>query len=293
MTEERESRIIVKKAIIPAAGLGTRLLPMTKEIPKEMLPIATQEENTVLLKPMLQLIFEHLYDDGIRQFCIITGRGKRSIEDHFRTDWLMEKSVADTPSGKSLVAFFQRLERSRVYFVNQITRRGFGDAVQHAEDFVGQDPFFVHAGDDFIVSPHRSSNYSTRLARVFSQENADAVLLAERSTNPENFGVIVGDEISIRLHQIHKIVEKPKVPPSNLTVIAVYIFKPVLFDMIRKVQADPKGEIRLTSAIELMIEKGYKVLASELEPGEKRVEIGTPDSYLNSLMSTMKSSKIG
>ena len=280
----------IKKAVIPAAGLGTRLLPMTKEIPKEMLPIATLEDNTFFLKPMVQLIFERLYDDGIRQFCIITGRGKRSLEDHFSPDWSLEKSVMGTPSQKNLVEFFQRLEKSRVYFVNQLTRKGFGDAVLHAEDFVGSDPFFVHAGDDFIVSDN-SSSYSDRLNKVFFEHEADAVLLAERSPNPQNFGVVVGDEILHGLYRIHKIVEKPKSPPSNLTVIAVYIFKPIVFEMIRSTQADSKGEVQLTSAIELMIEKGCRVFATELTPDEKRVEIGTPESYLSSLVSTMRESK--
>ena len=112
--------------------------------------------------------------------------------------------------------------------------------------------------------------------------------MAERSTNPQNFGVIVGDEISPGLHSIRKILEKPRLPPTNLTVIAVYIFKPIIFEMIRSVKPDIKGEVQLTSAIQLLIDGGCKVFATELTPEEKRVEIGTPDSYLNSLLSTMK-----
>jgi UTP--glucose-1-phosphate uridylyltransferase len=260
---------------------------MTKEIPKEMLPIATYEENVFFLKPMLQLIFEHLFDDGVRQFCIITGRGKRSIEDHFTPDSSLVKSVDGAASGKSLTEFFRKLEGSRIYFVNQSTRMGFGDAVLHAEDFVGNDSFLVHAGDDFILSGD-SSSYAIRLNKTFVENDADAVLLAERSRTPQNFGVIVGDEISPGLHSVRKILEKPKEPPSNLTVIAVYMFRPIIFEMIRSVAPDLKGEVQLTSAIQLMIERGCKVFATELMPKEKRVEIGTPDSYLNSLLSSMK-----
>jgi UTP--glucose-1-phosphate uridylyltransferase len=283
----------LSKAVIPAAGLGSRLLPMTKEIPKEMLPIGTYHEGTLLLKPMLQLIFECLYDDGIRQFCIITGRGKRSIEDHFTPDWSLVESVKGVAPAKSLSDFFQRLEKSRIFFVNQSSRKGFGDAVVHAEDFIGKDPFFVHAGDDFIISKSGTpSDYAGKLSSVFSKHFADAVLLAERSANPQHFGVIVGKEISPGLHSVEKILEKPKIPPTNLTVIAVYLFKPVIFEMLRSVEPDKNGELQLTSAIQRMIEKGHKVLATELTKDQKRVEIGTPDSYLNSLLSTMKQNEV-
>lgn len=285
----------VNKAVIPAAGLGTRLLPMTKEIPKEMLPVGTYENDILLLKPMLQLIYERLYDDGIRQFCIITGRGKRSIEDHFSPDWSLAKSVKDAPSGRSLAEFFERLENSRIFFVNQSSRKGFGDAVMHAEDFVGNEPFFVHAGDDFIISGNCGSSskdsYANKLEEVLAEYDADAVLLAERSKDPQHFGVIVGREVHPRLHSIQRIIEKPRAPPSNLTVIAVYLFKPLIFDMLRSVQPDNNGELQLTSAIELLIEKGYKVLGVELGEDQKRVEIGTPNSYLNSLLSSIELNK--
>jgi UTP--glucose-1-phosphate uridylyltransferase len=287
----QKSKPLVSKAVIPAAGLGTRLLPMTKEIPKEMLPIGTYENGTIFLKPMLQLIFERLYDDGIRQFCVITGRGKRSIEDHFNPDWSLAESVKHAASGKSLADFFERLEKSRIFFVNQSSRKGFGDAVMHAEDFVGNDSFFVHAGDDFIISGGNESSaltYPVRLEKILAEYKADAVLLAERSKDPRHFGVIVGKEISPGLHSIDRVLEKPKTPPSNLTVVAVYLFKPVIFDMLRSIEPDENGELQLTSAIELMIEKGLKVLAVELRPDQKRVEIGTPNSYLNSLLSSIE-----
>lgn len=260
---------------------------MTKEIPKEMLPIATYQEGVMFLKPMLQLIFEHLFEKGFREFCIITGRGKRSIEDHFSPDWSLVENVGkNSGSGKSLAEFFRMIEESRIYFLNQSKRRGFGDAVLQAENFVGGDPFLVHAGDDFITSTG-SSSYVSRLFKVYEEHSPDAVLLSERSLTPEKFGVIMGEQISPGLHHVRTIIEKPKIPPTNLTVIAVYIFKPAIFTTLKTTFPDDKGEIQLTTGIQKLIETGHRVLSSELVPNEKRIEIGTPNSYIDSLLATM------
>ncbi len=271
-----------RKVVIPAAGLGTRLLPVTKEIPKEMLPIVIRRGRNILLKPMLQAVFEQCYSVGLRDFCFITGRGKRSIEDHFAPDWSFLEKVKKSVWRTDLKSFFEELETSRIYFVNQARRRGFGDAVLHSEEFVGRDSFLVHAGDDLILS--RDAHHLTELSSLFSKNDADAALIVEEVDNPKNYGVIVPEELSSRVMIVKRIEEKPSRPPSNLAVVAVYAFSPRIFQAIRSSRPDGSGEVQLTSAIQVMIEEGRKVLALKLRAGETRIDIGSPESYVRSLI---------
>ena len=275
----------VRKAVITAAGLGTRLLPYTKELPKEMLPLfARCAHGALCLKPVLQLIFEQLYDYGVREFCFVVGRGKRAIEDFFTRDsnflkylYARDKHVL----AQDLDEFYRRVESSTITFVNQPEPRGFGDAVYRARFFVGDEPFIVHAGDDFILS--ENANHFTRLVRVFEEMNAEAVLLVERVENPKRYGVIKGVEVYPRVYRVVDIVEKPEKPLSNIATIAIYIFTPRIFKALEKVTPDQSGEIQLTNAIKLLIEEGYPVYAVELLPSEKRLDVGTPESYWNAL----------
>lgn len=277
----------IRKAVIPAGGMGTRLLPITKEIPKEMLPVPIIRDGTVILKPTLQAVFEELYRQGLRQFCFVTGRGKRSIEDHFTPDWSFLEKLGKSVWKENLREFFQKLETSRIYFVNQPARRGFGDAVLHAEEFVGEEPFLVHAGDDFVISKKR--NLVRLLTETFVRFKADAVMLSEIVEDPSQFGVIVGREVGRGLYRVSRILEKPKAPPSNLAVIAVYVFSSKIHDAIRAVAPDSSGEVQLTDAIGRVLSRGGRVLAITLRSSEKRVEIGTPESYLESIRDMSRS----
>jgi UTP--glucose-1-phosphate uridylyltransferase len=277
------------KVVIPAAGLGTRLLPVTKETPKEMLPIAVRKGADILLKPMLQAVFEQLFSVGYRDFCFITGRGKRSIEDHFTPDWSFLEKVKHSVWRSDLESFFRELEASRLYFVNQAKRRGFGDAVLHSEEFVGKDPFMVHAGDDLVLS--RDASHLTQLARIFSERGADAALLVEEVRDPKRYGVIVPEFLSPRVISVRSIVEKPEKPPSRLAVIAVYAFSPRIFDAIRSSKPDASGEVQLTSAIQALIEDGRRVLALKLRKGNTRIDIGNPESYIRSLTASLERSE--
>ncbi len=270
------------KAVIPAGGLGKRLLPATKEIPKEMLPIVVRNGSGILLKPVLQAVYEQLYSVGLRDFCFITGRGKRAIEDHFAPDWSFIERLKDTESTNDLEAFFRELETSRVYFVNQTQRRGFGDAVLHSEKFVGRESFIVHAGDDLVLSP--GEGHLTDLARAFSEMNADAAFLVQEVNDPRHYGVVVGEPLSQRVLAVKGIEEKPRKPRSRLAVIAVYAFSPEIFDAIRASTLDASGELQLTAALQKMVEDGKRVLAIKLRPSEVRIDIGNPESYLRALI---------
>ena len=275
------------KAVIPAAGLGTRLLPATKEIPKEMLPIPIKnDDGVVLLKPLLQAIFEQLYDFGIRDFCFIVGRGKRAIEDHFTPDYSILSKIKETPWKRDLVKFYERLKDSYIYFITQPEPKGFGDAVFMAKNFTEDEPFLVHAGDDLIIS--KEGRHLNRLMKAFTDFDADVALLTERSPSPQRYGVIEGRAIEPRLHEVSKIVEKPLKPTTNLATIAVYIFRPSIYDAIARTPPDAGQEVQLTDAIATLLKEGGKVYAVELLPDEKRVDIGSHEAFLEAYTKMLK-----
>ncbi|MGQ9595800.1 MAG: sugar phosphate nucleotidyltransferase [Thermoproteota archaeon] len=177
------------KVVITAAGLGTRLLPMSKELPKEMLPIFVKSDRGFILKPLLQALFEQLYEFGFREFCFVVGRGKRSIEDHFTPDRDFVRRLGI--SGKSefvsdLEHFYDMIESSRIIFINQPEPRGFGHAVLMAKTFVGREPFMVCAGDTYIIS--KDKKFLKRMMDVFSYD-VTAVLLLQKVSDPRLYGV--------------------------------------------------------------------------------------------------------
>lgn len=270
---------MIKKAVITAGGLGTRFLPYTKEFPREMLPVFYRDGEEVLVKPLLQVSFELLYNIGIREFCFIVGRGKRSIEDHFTPDieYLNLLKSKNNNAAKHLEKFYSMIDNSEIVWKNQPYPLGFGDAVYRAKSFVGSDNFIVWAGDDYIHSPHH--NFINEIISIFEKFKAKAVLSAEKVQNPERFGVIVGDVIDKSLYKVTKIVEKPKNPPSNLTAVGIYIFNPEIFNAIEKTSLGVNGERQLTDAIQKMIESNHVVFAKELGDEEVRIDIGKPESY--------------
>jgi UTP--glucose-1-phosphate uridylyltransferase len=280
---------LLKKAVIPAAGLGTRLLPITKELPKEMLPIVAPMKNGQLcLKPMLQAIFEQLYSSGFREFALIVGKGKRAIEDHFSPDedfvsYLENRHKPEL--AEELQEFYDKINHSKILFINQPKPKGFGDAIARASIFTGGEEFLMEAGDDFIIS--RKNNHLTRALGAFEECRADALFLVEKVTDPTSYGVITGEAVKPRLLRVRSIVEKPKKPPSNLAIIALYMFKPIIYEAIGQTEPDENGEIQLADALKLLIEWNCRVYGLQLNPAERRVDIGTAESYIAMLKSTV------
>lgn len=275
----------IKKAVIPAAGLGTRLLPITKELPKEMLPIFFKgKSGQMLLKPVLQAVFEQLHDVGLREFCFIVGRGKRAIEDHFTPDESFVgylKRRKKTPKlTEELDEFYKRVNDSTISFVNQPKPKGFGHAILQAKVFTGGESFLVHAGDDLILS--KDNTHISRLIRTFEELNADAALLVEVVKDPRNYGVIEGVQVSDEIYRVKTIMEKPRFPATNIAIIAIYVFKPTIFLELEKIEPDEGGEIQLTDAIQGLINRGHAVYAIELKR-EKRIDVGTSETYWKAL----------
>jgi UTP--glucose-1-phosphate uridylyltransferase len=281
---------MLRKVIIPAAGLGTRLLPATKEQPKEMLPVfATSASGLLCIKPFVQLVFERLYDAGFRDFCFIVGRGKRSIEDHFTlgrsfSEHLERKNGSDIAT--EMAGFYEKIKGSNLMFVNQSEPKGFGDALLHAKHFTGNETFLVHAGDDLILS--KNNRYLSRLTEALETHSADAILYMQRVKDPRKYGVIEGRKISPSLYQVIRIEEKPLSAFSNLAAIAIYGFTPRIYIAIEKTEPDVNGEVQLTGAIQQLINERRVVLALNLEKGDRRIDIGTPGSYWDVLKAARK-----
>ena len=271
---------MITKAIIPAAGLGTRLLPATKEQPKEMLPILAKDTNgTLFLKPFLQVVFEQLHDEDFRQICFVVGRGKRSIEDHFTVDedfidYLKTRNKIDY--WRSLSSFYEKVQESTIVFANQAKPLGFANAVYQARFFCAKEDFLVHAGDDLILSKRKPIH---RLVSMFKEYKADAAFFVQRVRDPKKYGVVLGERTAKGIYHVRQVIEKPSKPKSDLAVVAVYVFKSKIFPAIEMVELGMHKEIQLTDAIQVLINQGDSVYALELGPSEHRIEIGDPDSY--------------
>lgn len=269
------------KAVITAGGLGTRLLPSTKEMPKEMLPIPLPHGGTLSLKPVVQAVFEQLFDGGYRDFCFVVGRGKRAIEDHFTPDNSypgLVRGLKSSNAARTLLDFYTRVEKSSLTFVNQPSPRGFGDAVMRARPFTGKDSFLLHAGDDLILS--KVQGHLKRMRNTFDKLRADCVFFVEPTATPEHYGIVDGKEIDDKLIEVKSLVEKPRKSSSNLAVVAVYMFKPIIYQAIEKIRPDGDGEIQLAAAIKWLIDRGQRVYAVRLQKNEKRIDIGTPETYV-------------
>jgi UTP--glucose-1-phosphate uridylyltransferase len=283
---------MIRKVVVPAAGLGTRLFPATKEQPKEMLPIfATTANGSVSVKPVVQMVFEQLYDAAFRQFCFVVGRGKRGIEDHFTPDANCVRTLEGTgKNGQAidLEGFYEKLKTSTIMWVNQPEPRGFGNAVLMAQPFVQNEHCLVHAGDSCIIS--KDMDYLEKLLSAYERLEADVAFLVLKIENPQHYGIIEGDEVETGIFEVKSVVEKPEKPPTNLAIMAMYVFHPVIFEALKKIQPGRNGEIQLTDAIQKLIDGGSSVYAVRLDKNYSHLDIGSPERYWDALALSYKHS---
>ena len=268
------------KVVITAAGKGTRLLPFTKEMPKEMMPIFSNIfANKKVVLPLLQYIYEQLYSMNFRDYCFVVGREKRSIEDHFTPHEAYLKELSGDYK-KNMKKFYEKLEKSHLVWINQNRPLGFGDAVKRAERYVGEGDFIVHAGDVTILS--NTKHPILRLIET-SKKNPDvkAILLCKEIKDFQRYGVPTVSKISSNLFSVNEVVEKPQKPKSNLGILPLYYFKSDIFSSLKKIKLGKGKEFQLTDAIQNLIDEKEKVLAISLNKNEEEVDVGTVESYRN------------
>jgi UTP--glucose-1-phosphate uridylyltransferase len=237
----------VRKAVFPAAGLGTRFLPATKASPKEMLPLVD--------KPLIQYVVEEAVASGIESVIIVTGRGKASIEDHFDVSFELEKLLQERGKHEELKAMRTISEMARVSYVRQQEALGLGHAVLQARDLVGEEPFAVMLSDDIIDAETPALR---QLLDVYEKYEAPVLAVFEVEGEAiSRFGVIDGDEVEPGIYKIKDMVEKPpqNEAPSNLAIIGRYILTPDIFDEIEKTTPGAVGEIQITDAMRSLLKK--------------------------------------
>lgn len=230
----------VRKAIIPAAGLGTRFLPATKAMPKEMLPIVD--------KPTIQYIVEEAVESGIEDIIIVTGKGKRAIEDHFDNSFELEQNLLEKQKF-DLLTEVQKSSKVEIHYIRQKEPNGLGHAIWCARKFIGDEPFAVLLGDDIVRAD------TPCLKQMMDQyESSFASIIGVKHVSDEEvsrYGIVDGNEIEKRLYSINHLVEKPKKEeaPSNLAIMGRYILTPRIFDILNNQKPGAGGEIQLTDAI--------------------------------------------
>jgi len=285
---------MIRKAVVAAAGKGTRLLSATKELPKEMLPIFSKNGAEISIKPILQIIFEQLDDLGINEFCFIVGRGKRAIEDHFTPDipFLEDMSKKGRRSqAKDLTDFYNKITKSQIVWINQPKPMGFGDAVMKSHVFTGDDDFIVHAGDTTIISSGQS--HLKKLVKVHEKLNSACTILTQRVKDPRQYGVIIGNPEGKGILKITRVIEKPSKPKSNLAILPVYIFQPSIFEALKKTKLGLGGELQLTDGIQTLIDMGHDVYCLSLSEQDLHLDIGNPNSYWHTLETSHKIASSG
>ena len=275
------------KTVFTAAGRGTRLLPFTKEMPKEMMPIFTKiHGNHRSVIPLLQYIFEQFYSIKIRDYCFVVGRDKRSIKDHFaiQQSYLNELSV---DRKKTMSDFYKKLKNCHLTWINQNKPLGFGDAVKRVEKFVGKQDFILHAGDISIVS--RFKHPILRLIDTAKKNpDASAILVCKKVKDTKRYGIIQIKNRTSQVYLVEGVEEKPVKPKSNLGILALYYFKPEIFASLKKTKRGKNNELQLTDGIQHMINDGKKVLAIPLTADDTEIDVGTVESYRDAQTSSYK-----
>lgn len=255
----------IKKAVFPAAGFGTRFLPVTKAQPKEMLPIVD--------KPVIQYLVEEAVASGIEEIVIVTGRGKRAIEDHFDYSYELEQTLVERGKRELIREVRKIAEMAKFVYVRQSQPLGDGDAILCAKEVIGREPCAVMFGDDLVDGPTPALS---QLIKVYEEKKAPVIGLERIDKKySKRYGMIEPESSQGRLSKIKNLVEKPdpKNAPSDLAIVGKYIITPEVFDALEKVERGRDGEIRLIAAFRLLLGKmplyGYELEGIRYDTGDK------------------------
>ena len=275
---------MINKCLFPAAGYGTRFLPATKAVPKEMLPILT--------KPLLQYGVEEALSSGITNMAIVTGRGKRSIEDHFDNSFELESQLINTSKEHYLIEIHEIIKNATFTYVRQRKMLGLGHAILTGEPLIGKEPFAVILADDLCISENES--VINQMITIFNKYRCSVIAIEEVPIDQtRNYGVVKGDlvENTNNLFWVTDLVEKPEPEnsPSNMAIIGRYILTPDIFDILKKIKPGKNGEIQITDALKTQAKSG-KVIAYKYKG--KRFDCGSIEGYVKATISLAKQRNI-
>ena len=261
---------MIKKCLFPVAGYGTRFLPATKAMPKEILPIVN--------KPLVQYGVEEASEAGINEFGFVTGRGKRAIEDHFDISYELEHQIAGSGKEHLLTSIRELIDNNTFAFTRQNEMKGLGHAILTGRNLVGDNPFAVVLADDFCVS--EGDGVLAQMVKLYSQFRCSIVAIEEvPQDETHKYGVIAGESMKDGLYRITDMVEKPNPEdaPSNLAIIGRYILTPDIFDIIERTPPGKNGEVQITDALLEQAKNGC-VLAYRFKG--RRFDCGSIDGFV-------------
>lgn len=261
----------IKKCLFPAAGYGTRFLPVTKSMPKEMLPLVN--------KPLIQYGVEEAMAAGITGMAIVTGRGKRAIEDHFDISYELEHQIAGTSKEWALADIRKIIRDCTFSYTRQIEMKGLGHAILTGETLIGHEPFAVVLADDYCVT--EDAGVLAQMVALYEQYRCSIVAIEEIPRDEtQKYGVIAGVEEAPGLYRVHEMVEKPDPAdaPSNLAIIGRYILTPDIFDILRETPPGRNGEVQITDALMTQAKMG-RVLAYKFKG--RRFDCGSIEGFMD------------
>lgn len=262
---------IIRKCLFPAAGYGTRFLPVTKSMPKEMLPLVN--------KPLIQYGVEEAMAAGMSEIAIVTGRGKRAIEDHFDISYELEHQIAGTSKEIYLEDIRHIIGSCTFSYTRQIEMKGLGHAILTGETLIGHEPFAVVLADDYCVT--EDDGVLAQMVALYREYRCSIVAIEEvPREDTSKYGVIDGEEIAEGLYRVTNMVEKPdpEVAPSNLAIIGRYILTPDIFDIIRDTPPGRNGEVQITDALMTQAASGG-VLAYKFKG--RRFDCGSIEGFMD------------
>ena len=263
----------IKKCLFPVAGYGTRFLPATKAMPKEMLPIVT--------KPLIQYAVEEAMAAGITGMAFVTGRGKRALEDHFDISYELEHQIAGTDKESLLAETRHIIENCTFSYTRQVEMKGLGHAIEVGGNLIGDEPFAVILADDYCVA--EGDSVLSQMVKLFDKYQCSIVAI---ETVPKDetsrYGIIEGEEIAEAVFRVSNMVEKPAAEeaPSNLAIIGRYILTPDIFDIIRETPPGKNGELQITDALLTQAQQG-KVIGYKFQG--RRFDCGSVEAYIEAI----------
>lgn len=255
---------MIKKCLLPVAGYGTRFLPATKAIPKEMLPIVN--------KPLVQYCIEEAVEAGINSFNFVTSRGKRTLEDHFDISYELEHHIKGSEKEVFLFTIRKLIEENEFYFTRQKHIKGLGHAILSGKNLIGDFPFAVVLADDLCVVKSDSAGVLSQLIEIYTKYQCTILAIQEVPIyEAKKYGIIDGKIIENRIYQVSKIIEKPENAPTNLAVIGRYILTPDIFNLLELTKPADNGEMQIADALLSQVDNG-KVIAYKFKG--KRFDCG-------------------